>query len=73
MTDDECPCADCQRKDAAVIYIQFTANGAIRKMSLKPFDNGVKYVPAFHPSWDNPDGPSAATAAIRTLLREIEK
>ena len=44
----------------AVIYIQFSTNGAIRKMSLKPFDGGVKYVPAFHPSWDNPDGPGAA-------------
>lgn len=43
------------------IYIQYSDDGRhIRKWSFEPFDAGTRYIPAFVPHWDNPDGPGAA-------------
>lgn len=53
--------------DAAIItptpaiFVQFSDDGQfIRKWSFEPFEAGARYIPAFEPSWDNPDGPQAA-------------
>lgn len=43
------------------IYVLFSDDGQhIRKWSFEPFEAGVRYIPAFMPHWDNPDGPGAA-------------
>jgi hypothetical protein len=43
------------------IYVRFSNDGRfIRKWGFKPFDGGVRYVPAHEPFWENPDGPQAA-------------
>lgn len=44
-----------------IIYIQYSDDGLhIRKWSFEPFEAGTRYIPAFVPHWDNPDGPGAA-------------
>ncbi len=43
------------------IFIHYSDDGRhIRKWSFEPFDAGTRYIPAFVPHWDNPDGPGAA-------------
>jgi hypothetical protein len=43
------------------IFVQFSDDGQfIRKWSFEPFEAGTRYIPAFVPHWDNPDGPQAA-------------
>lgn len=43
------------------VFMQFSDDGQhIRKWSFEPFEVGTRYIPAFVPHWDNPDGPGAA-------------
>ena len=43
------------------IFVRFSDDGQhIRKWSFEPFEAGARYIAAFEPSWDNPDGPQAA-------------
>lgn len=48
-------------KHKPTVFMQFSDDGQhIRKWSFEPFEAGARYIPAFVPSWDNPDGPQAA-------------
>ena len=53
--------APVERKgEGKAIYIWFADNGNIRKWSFEPFENGRCYLPRYEPTWENPDGPTAA-------------
>lgn len=52
---------DTPISEAPPLYVRYSEDGRfIRKWSFEPFAGATRYLPSYEPTWENPDGPTAA-------------